>query len=320
MAVAPPLGVDMTTAQRMVATPVLALLAFLATGSNAGAASNVVIVEGLGGNPQYTTEFGEQVDAISAAAATLSPAPTVRVFRSGDASRDAIVAYFSELATRMSDSDLLTVYLVGHGSYDDREYKFNIAGPDLTDADIVDAMGGVPGSNQVLVNTSSASGAGADLWADERRVVITATRSGSERHATRFGIRFAAALGNESADIDKNQIVSAQEAFDYAARSVKDYFEASGQLATEHPRLSGDQAGRIGLARLNAARPATGDSRLSDLVAARDEINGRIEALRLRRDALPADAYQQELLGVMLELAEAEEAIERREEVLTREQ
>ena len=303
--------------QRTAATLILALLAIV---TDARAASTVIIVEGLGGNPQYTTEFDEQVDALSAAAATLSPVPTVRVFRADTATRDAVIAYFSELATSMSDNDLLTVYLVGHGSYDDREYKFNIAGPDLTDADILDALSAIPSTSQVLVNTSSASGAGAELWANDGRVVITATRSGTERHATRFGIRFAAALGNESADLDKNQIVSAQEAFDYAARSVKDYFEASGQLATEHPRLSGNRAGRIGLARLNVARPATADSRLRNLVAERDEINGRIEALRLQRDNMSTDAYQEQLLGVMLELAEAEEAIERREEALAREQ
>ena len=299
---------------------VITLAVLAMTGDDAGAASTVVIVEGLGGNPQYTTEFAEQVDAISAAAETLSPTPALQVFRAGSASRDDIIDYFSGLAASMSGNDLLTVYLIGHGSYDDHEYKFNIAGPDLTDADILDVMGGVPSDNQVLVNTSSASGAGAELWADDRRVVITATRSGSERHATRFGIRFAAALGNDSADIDKNQVVSVQEAFDYAARAVKDYFESSGQLATEHPRLSGDRAGRIGLARLNVARPASQDGRLRELVAARDAVNGRIEALRLRRDTMTADAYQAELLGVMLELAEAEEAIEQREEALSGEQ
>lgn len=316
MAVATPLGFDMNGRRVLIAVT----MAMHLTSNDASAASTVVIVEGLGGNPQYTTEFAGQVDAISAAAATLSPTPAIQVFRADSASRDGIIDFFSGLATSMSANDLLTVYLIGHGSYDDHEYKFNIAGPDLTDADILNAMGSVPSGNQVLVNTSSASGAGAELWADERRVVVTATRSGSERHATRFGTRFAAALGNDSADIDKNQVVSVQEAFDYAARAVKDYFESSGQLATEHPRLSGDRAARIGLARLNAARPASQDGRLRELVAARDEINGRIEALRLRRDSMPANAYQDELLGVMLELAEAEEAIEQREEVLSGEQ
>ena len=293
-------------------------IALLIIGSaDVRAASTVVIVEGLGGTDRYTGEFAEQVDALAAAAGTLSPQPNLRVFRADDASRDDVIAYFTELSTAMSGNDQLTVYLVGHGSYDDREYKFNVVGPDLTDADILEVMSNVPSGNQVLVNTSSASGAGAELWADEQRVVITATRSGVERHATRFGIRFAAALANESADIDKNQIVTAQEAFDFAERSVKDFYETNGQLATEHPRLSGERAGRISLARLNVARSIRDDARLRELVATRDEISGRIEGLRLRRDSMAADAYQGELLAVMLELAEAEEAIERREEDLS---
>lgn len=282
----------------------------------AQAASTVVIVEGLGGEPRYATEFADQVAALSAAARTLSPEPALRVFAAEEASREEILAYFAELAESVQGNDQLIVYLVGHGSYDDQEYKFNIAGPDLTAEDILGAMRGIPSVNQLLVNTSSASGAGAELWADERRVVITATRSGVERHATRFGIRFAAALANDSADLDKNRIVTAQEAFDYAARAVADFYESAGQLATEHPKLSGDRAARISLARLGTQRQDSGDARLRELNSLRDDINGRIEALRLRRDGMPAADYQQELLEVMLELAEAEEAIEQRQQSL----
>ena len=294
---------------------ITALLLFSA--SAAGAASTVVVVEGIGGNDRYAREFAEQVEAIAAAAATLSPPPTVRLFRAGAATREPVLEYFEELSTTMSRDDQLTVYLIGHGSYDDHEYKFNIAGPDLTDTDILNAMQAVPSSNQVLVNTSSASGAGAELWQSDNRVVITATRSGAERHATRFGVRFAAALANAAADVDKNQIVTAQEAFDFADRGVRDYFESNGQLATEHAKLSGQRAARFSLARLSAARPASGDARLRELVATRDAISERIETLRLARDGMPLEDYQSELLGVMLELAEAEEAIERRERELS---
>lgn len=299
--------------------PLLPVLVAILTlsGGPAAAASTVVIVEGLGGTDRYAREFAEQVDTIAAAAKTLSPAPTVQLFRAGSATRDSIVEYFAGLSATMADSDQLTVYLIGHGSYDDHEYKFNIAGPDLTDADILSAMQGVPSTDQVLVNTSSASGAAAELWQDDDRVVITATRSGVERHATRFGMRFAAALANSAADVDKNQIVTAQEAFDYADRGVRDYFESNGQLATEHARLSGDRAARFSLARLSVARPSNDDARLRELIAARDAISGRIETLRLARDRMSLDDYQSDLLGVMLELAQAEEAIERRERELS---
>lgn len=290
-----------------------ACVVLLMLGVPAAAASTVVIVEGLGGNERYATEFAEQVDAIATAARTLSPRPTIQQFRADSVSRDAVIDYFTGLSDTMSDDDQLTVYLIGHGSYDDHEYKFNIAGPDLTDADVLAALQGVPSINQVIVDTSSASGAAAELWQSDTRVVITATRSGVERHATRFGMRFAASLANPAADLDKNHIVTAQEAFDFADRSVRDYFDANGQLATEHARISGDRAARFSLARLSVARPTADDARLRELIATRDAISARIEDLRLARDDLPADDYQRELLGVMLQLAETEDAIELRE-------
>lgn len=277
------------------------------------ASSAVVIIEGIGGTEDYRQEFSAQANDIAAASATLSPAPDVRVFNAG-ATRDDILEHFSELATSVTDSDQLTVYLLGHGSYDDHEYKFNIAGPDLTDADIVNALNAIDARNQILVNTSSASGAGKELWQADSRIVITATRSGTERHATRFGGRFATALNAASADIDKNDTISVQEAFNFAERSVREFFETNGNLATEHAELTGDNAERITLARLSAvqAQP-TNDAELTRLRASRDAINGQIDDLRLRRDELSPAAYQEELLGVMLELAEAEEAIERRQ-------
>ena len=282
----------------------------------AAAASTVVIVEGLGGTERYTEEFAEQVDAIATASMTLSPAPTLKLFRSDGVSRDAVIAYFSALADTMGENDRLIVYLIGHGSYDDHEYKFNIAGPDLTDADILAALDAAPTSNQVIVSTGSASGAALEKWRNESRVVITATRSGAERHATRFGVRFAAALANPAADLDKNRIVTAQEAFEFADRGVRDYFEGAGQLATEHAEIAGAQAARVSLARLGAARPTADDARLAELLEFRDAIAARAEDLRLARDDMPDDEYQSELFRVMLELAEAEEAIEQREREL----
>lgn len=282
--------------------------------ASASAASTVVLVEGIGGNDRYTQEFSLQVDAIAEAVVSLSPTPVVQSFRAG-ATRETILEYFATLAQDMAADDQLTVYLIGHGSYDDHEYKFNIAGPDLTDADILDALKDVPAQRQVLINTSSASGAAAELWENDQRIVVTATRSGAERHATRFGMRFAAALGSESADIDKNSIITVKEAFDFADRAVRDFFEAEGRLATEHALLtdSADRAGRISLARLGAQRTTVADTELIRLQDQRDEINGNIERLRASRDELEESEYQDRLLSVMLQLAEVEEAIERRE-------
>lgn len=308
MAAAPPTGVDMRRS---------ALLSGMLTGflgaSLAVADSAVVIVQGLGGNETYRAAFNEQVGAIADAVRTLSPLPELRVFSEDESSREAVLEHLAALAGRLSDDDQLYLYLIGHGSYDDEEYKFNIPGPDLTGTDIREALDRIPSRYQVVVNTSSASGAAAETWQADDRVVIAATRSGSERHATRFGEHFVAALDDPSADVDKNRIVSAQEAFNFADRRVADYFESNGILPTEHARLDGELANRFTLARLGESRPVPGDSRMDELIEARDTVAARLESLRLSRSELTPDEYQSELLNAMLELAEAEEAIEQRE-------
>lgn len=306
MAAAPPVENDLKRTHR-----IAALLTLLPLTSFA--ALEVVIVEGLGGDVRYEEQFSNQVDALRRAALSLTEAGRIRVFRSDEASREAVLAHFDALGEKLNSDDRLAVFLVGHGSFDDHQYKFNVKGPDLTDEDLVQVLDALDGPSQLVVNTSSASGAIAELLRKDGRTLILATRSGAERHATRFGNYFTAALTDASADTDKNGIVTAEEAFRFASRQVEDYFERNGQLATEHARLEGAQAGRFSLARLGAVRPVRDDAVLRRLLAAREQLNADIDALRLRRDDMAADAYQQALLENMLELATLEDAIEARE-------
>lgn len=274
---------------------------------------HVVVIEGLGGEKRYAGQFAEQVTAIASAAATMTSSDRVTLLRSDAATRDAIVEYFDQLNASLNENDRLAVYLIGHGSYDDHQYKFNLPGPDLTGEELKNLLDANPAGTQLLVNTSSASGALQEHMTDDRRTLILATKSGVERHATRFGGYFVAALSTGSADLDKNSIVTAAEAFQFAERQVADYYERNGQLATEHPGIDGGNAMRFGLARLGSSAPVSVDTQLRELLSERDAINATIEDLRLRRDAMSADEYQNELLENMLDLATLEEEIEQRE-------
>ena len=284
----------------------------------AAAELQVVVVEGLGGEERYAEQFAEQVVALESAASGLTTSDRIRIFRSGDFTREAVIGFFADLAGNLQADDRLAIFLIGHGSYDDHEYKFNIAGPDLTDSDLYDMLNGID-SGQLLISTGSSSGALAERLRSDDRTLILATRSGAERHATRFGHYFVAALSDGSADLDKNRLVTAEEAYEFAARQVADYYERNGQLATEHPKVEGEQAARFSLARLGAAQPVREDSQLQVLSGQRDAVNAEIEDLRLRRDGMAPDAYQAELLNNMLELATLEEEIERREAELANE-
>jgi hypothetical protein len=291
MVVAPPLEHDLNQIRHSIG----ALLIMLPVAALADL--HVVVIEGLGGEPRYTEQFEEQVAAIVSAAQSLTADSRIRVFRADEVARDDVLDYFAGLESDVSEADQVALYLVGHGSYDDHQYKFNIQGPDITGEDIAGMLDRLPSASQLLVNTSS-------------------TRSGVERHATRFGSYFAAALDDPTADIDKNQIISAAEAFSFAERQVDDYFERNGQLATEHPRLEGERADRFGLARLGAPRLATDDRVLNELIAERDSLNARIDSLRLEQENLPPADYRSALLRNMIELAETEEAIETRQREL----
>jgi hypothetical protein len=277
----------------------------------------VVVIEGLDGEPRYAEQFEEQIAAIEEAAQSLTTPDRVRVFRSGEASRVDVLQFFEDLRSKIAQNDQLALYLVGHGSYDDHEYKFNIQGPDLTGDDLAGMLNGLAGSSQLLVNTGSASGAIAELAAGDNRLLILATRSGAERHATRFGNYFAAALNDPTADLDKNQLVSATEAFEFAERQVDDYYERNGQLATEHPRMEGERGGRFNVSRLGSTRQESDDVVLNELIAKRDQLNAKVDSLRLDEGNMTPQDYRSQLLQNMIELAETEEAIEQRERELS---
>jgi len=308
VAAATPLENDLTKRLTSLAILLLPALAF--------AELHVVVVEGLPGDQAYAEQFDRQVTAISMALRSVTERERVRVFRTDDVSRDAVLGHFESLQSDIRSSDQFALFLIGHGSYDDVEYKFNIPGPDLTGKEIAAALDELPTANQVFVNTSSSSGAIADLVANDDRIVVLATRSGAERHATRFGDYFAIALGDPSADVDKNERISVEEAFRFAERQVSDHFERNDQLATEHATLAGERAERMALAKLGGAQPNVVDTALGELITDRDALNAEIDTLRLGRDDMSQTDYQSALLDRMLELARVEDAIEARQDEL----
>ena len=294
----------------------LIIAAMSCTPAIAGAGVHALVVEGLAGDPAYAEAFERQAGAIGAALRTLPDSDAVDLVRGDAATRQAILAKLEELQGTLTGADRFLLVLVGHGSYDDIEYKFNLPGPDVTGEEIVAALDALPARTQVLINTSSASGAIAELAAAEGRTVVLATRSGVERHATRFGGFFADALTDAAADTNKNERISVTEAFRYAERQVADYYERNGQLATEHPVIDGGQADRVALAQLGGAPAAVADAALAELIGQREGLNAEINELQLARDAMPADDYRSALLAKMLELARIEDAIEARQEEL----
>ena len=113
--------------------------------------------------------------------------------------------------------DALVLMLIGHGSYDGVEYKFNIPGPDITGTELAALLDRIPATRQLVVNMTSSSGGSIESLRRPNRVVITATKTGTEKNATVFARYWAEALRDPAADSDKNEVVSALEAFQLRA-------------------------------------------------------------------------------------------------------
>lgn len=265
------------------------------------AALQALIVQGLGGEKTYDEQFAAQTAGLRTATDALTAPANVQVLSGAQATRENIAAALRRLATAPAD-DRLLLYLVGHGSFDGDEYKFNIPGPDLTGRTLAALLNALPMRDQLVVAGGSSSGALQDVLKNGTRVVITGTRSGTESNITRFAGEFAVALGNADADIDKNGSISAQEAFDFAQRRVSDFYQRDVRLATEHAVLRGERAPRFTLARLPGA---AGETVVDDpqQSAERSRILTALDALRLRKDQLPPAEYDAQLETLLLQLA-----------------
>jgi hypothetical protein len=284
------------------------LVAGVAAMSLAQAAERVLIIEGLGGEPVYAQQFDTQVRALAASSRALDGNEGVRVLAGAQATRARILAQFRQLAAQLGGRDELIVYLVGHGSFDGREYKFNVPGPDLSDADLKEALQGVRAGRQLVIVTGSASGALLPTLGAAHRVLLTATRNGDERNVTRFGAALVAALQSPEADTDKDGRISAQEAFTYARRAVGDAYRRDGLLASEHAVLQGDSAGDFALAALASSSVPTRVP--AERLRRRAALNARIKALEARKATLAPTDYQQQLQDLLLQLAQLQQQID----------
>lgn len=282
---------------------VAALLATACT-LPACAATYTFVVAGLGGEPSYEQKFREHAAAVASAAEKAAGSTTNVISLSGDAARaEAVRREIKTLASRMSANDSAVIVLIGHGSFDGQNYRFNLPGPDLTDADLARLFDELPARDQLVINSTSASGAVMERWKKPRRVVITATKSGGERTATRFAQFWAAAVESDVADTNKDQIVTAAEAYAFATNQVEAAFKAETAMATEHARMEGEDAGRFTLARLGVAAVMPDNPEVAALLTQRGAIEQDLNRVKEQKTSLPDTQYYDQLEAVLVRLA-----------------
>jgi hypothetical protein len=283
-----------------------------------------LVLSGASGGAKYAEEMNKWRNELAMALVDRYgfPKDKVRVLvdetvKTGEQGTAANVrAVIGDAKKQLTRDDLLLIIFLGHGTYDGDAAKFNLVGPDLTAADWASLLNGI-NAKLVVVNTTEASFPFLEKLSGPNRVVITATDSAAQKYATVFPDYFAKAMGEASSDLDKNGRTSIFEVFAAASVAVKQHYEQRGQLTTERALIddNGDGVGREpdapgpdgAMARilyLDGENPAVANNpELAELIRKRRDLEAQAEALKLKKESMPAPQWEAEYEKLMLELA-----------------
>lgn len=293
----------------------LLLAALLLMTQPAFAKTYAVVVAGLGGDAEYSKSFDESTQQFANGLRTLENDPSLTITLDESATRESILAAIEQQVSRMtadagSAEQSFALILTGHGNADKQGWRFNVKGPDLTTDDLIAALNTVPAQQQLVVLAASASGATLDTLSQLGRVLVTATKSGGEINAVRFPGFLAEAIQSEVADYDRNEILTVAEAYRFAESRTRDYYEQQNLLASEHPRLRGEEADNMAVALLGSLQDASDDPVVASLLDERLTLEQRFKALRVRKPDMPVDEYYDELETLLLSIARLQQSID----------
>lgn len=221
----------------------------------------------------------------------------------------------------------LWLVLIGHGTFDGKDAKFNLTGADLSADDLATLL--KPCRRRLaVIDCSSASGPFLRALSAPNRVVLVATKSGSEQNFARYGDYLSGAIADPEADLDKDGQTSLLEAHLSAAQRTTEFYLNDGRLSTEHPLLddNGDGLGtpadwfrgiRATKKAKDGAEPdglrahqlclvpnATERALPAEIRLKRDGIELEIAKLRDQKTSLPEAEYYQKLEPLLLQLAQ----------------
>jgi hypothetical protein len=286
-----------------------------------------VTVAGLGGEPDYEQRFTAEAKDLDKVFKAASGAH-VYTLTGSQATRARLTETMIAVAREAKPDDDLVLTLIGHGSFDGVEYKFNLVGPDVSASELASMCDRVPARRQLVVNTTSASGGSVATLERSGRGVIAATKTGTEKNATVFARYWVEALQDPTADVDKSESISAMEAFQYADRKTAAFYESQKRLATEHAVFedtgrgeavrSGTMQGREGalmssmtVVRIGASQAAMNDPAKRELLAKKEELEQQIDTLKYQKAAMDPGEYKKQLTDALLKLATVQGELEK---------
>ena len=288
----------------------------------------VLVVVGTGGADNYEEKFHREADEWKAVCVKAGVECQMIGTEKPVEGKTDVALLKESIAKFIAESKhALWIVLIGHGSYDGRDVRFNLRGPDMTSSEFASWLKPMT-RDLAVINTAPASSPFIKELSGPRRVIISATKSADEVFATRFGGYFVKAIAGEmEADQDGDKQVSLLEAFLWASRQTARFYENDGRLATEHALIddngdsSGTRAEMFDGLRL-AKKPdtgKTGDGQLSrqwvlvlndaeaklteETRRKRDALEREAEAIRAKKDAMKPEDYYRELDRVFTEIA-----------------
>ncbi len=194
--------------------------------------SDVVVVVGTPGTPEFGQVFTQSAEAWEAAAKS-GEASLTTIGREAPGETSDLKQLEEKLtALAKHESKPLWIVLIGHGTFDGREAKFNLRGEDLSATMLAKWLDGSKRPIAVI-NTSASSAPYIKALSKENRIVVTATKSGTESSYARFGQYLAEAINSPKADIDQDGTTSLLEAFLSSTKQVKEFYEKEGRVVTE---------------------------------------------------------------------------------------
>jgi hypothetical protein len=292
----------------------------LAAALPARAGTYYVTVAGLGGEPDYEQRFTAAANDLDRILKASGGDVHVYTLTGTGATRTHLEETLGAVAREAKPEDDFVLILIGHGTFDGIEYKFNLVGPDVSATDLAAWCDRIAAKRQLIVNTTSSSGGSIAALDRPGRAVIAATKSGTEKNATVFARYWVEALRDPTSDVNKNDAISALEAFEYAATKSASFYETQKRLATEHAvfedtgksepvRTASTETGEglflsnFTLVRLGAAQKAFSDPAKRELLAKKEELEQKIDTLKYQKAAMAQDDYKQQLTDALLELA-----------------
>ena len=232
-----------------------------------------------------------------------------------------------------NSAEPLWLVLIGHGTFDGKLAKLNLRGPDVSAADLADWLKSYR-RPLAIINCTSCSAPFLDRLKGPDRIVISATKSGSEKNFARFGSYFTAGIADAAADLDKDGQTSLLEAFLKASKDAQAYYLEQGRLATEHALLD-DNADGLGsraewFRGVRAVKKPTGKAEIdgfrahqlhlirSELEkrftpgqrAERDRLEMALNRHRDRKTRLKEDLYYEQLEKIVIQIAKIYETVE----------